>query len=222
MTTPLRVSPTYELLQTLDGTWARRNGMPALIALPGEAANTRLGLADLSFLTRFGVKGPGAAAWLASQGVTVSDRPNSWVALPHGGLVARLGNTEFLVEDSLESQIATNLLLTSRQPPEQVYPVLRQDLAIGLYGEAVKDLLLETCNINFQALNPAEHPVVLTTMVGVGVTVIPGQRSGIPYYRLWCDSTFGGYFWQTLSDIARELGGGIVGSDFILQRTGEV
>lgn len=222
MTTPLRVSSTYEQLQPLGGTWERRNGMPALVALPGEADNTRLGLADLSFLTRFGVKGPGAAAWLATQGVSVSDRPNTWVALPGGGLVARLGMTEFLVEDSLESQIAPRLQLASRQPPERVYPVLRQDLAIGLYGEAVNELLLETCNINFQALNLTEYPVVLTTMVGVGVTVLPGERAGLPYYRLWCDSTFGSYFWQTLSDIARELGGGVVGSDFILQRTREV
>ena len=172
-----------------------------------------LSVIDLSFLTRAGVKGAGAAAWLQQQGVERVDRadlgsllPNCWASLVGGGLVARLGLSEFLVEDSLESRIAPRLA-AGQDFPAKVYPVLRQDLAIALYGERVHELLLQTCSVNFRALSLAERPVVLTSMMGVAVTVIPGERDELPFYRLWCDSTFGVYFWETLLEIAQELGG---------------
>jgi len=49
-------------------------------------------------------------------------------------------------------------------------------------------------------------------MVGVAVTVIPNERAGQPFYRIWCDGTFAVYLWQTLLAIATELGGGAVGA----------
>jgi len=51
-----------------------------------------------------------------------------------------------------------------------------------------------------------EHPPVSTSMVGVAVTVIPNERAGQPFYRIWCDGTFAVYLWQTLLAIATELG----------------
>jgi sarcosine oxidase subunit gamma len=183
---------------------------------PFEAANAaHLGIADLSFLTRFGVKGASAPGWLLSQGIPVPDRPNTWCPLPKGGIVARLGLTEFLIED-LHSAVAPQLAKACQQPPAKIYPVLRQDAAITLCGAAVNELLLQTCNINFQALSLAERPVVLTTIVGVATIIIPGQRNGQSFYRLWCDGTFGAYMWRTLLAIAQELGGGAVGARLVL------
>jgi sarcosine oxidase subunit gamma len=49
-------------------------------------------------------------------------------------------------------------------------------------------------------------------MIGVSVIIIPGEREGIPFYRLWCDITFGSYLWQTLVQIIHELGGSVVGA----------
>jgi sarcosine oxidase subunit gamma len=97
------------------------------------------------------------------------------------------------------------------EPPVRVYPVLHQDAALVLCGEAVNDLLLQTCNVNFGALDLAARPVVLTSMAGVAVTVMPGARAGKPYYRVWADGTYGLYLWETLAGIAAELGGGPVG-----------
>lgn len=220
MNPPLRIGPNHEQLQQLNGNWREIHGMPTLVEIPGSTANgTQLSIADVSCLPRFGVKGPGAAAWLESQGIAVSDRPNSWCSLTDGspdsmsGIVARLGMTEFLVEDSLHSSVAPRLAEACRQPPAQVYPVLRQDLAIVLVGEAVNDVLLQTCSCNFRALSLAEHPVVLTSMVGITVTMIPGERHGQPFYRIWCDGTFGAYLWRTLWAIVQELGGRVVGVD---------
>lgn len=152
---------------------------------------------NVSRIPRAGVKGPGAAAWLAVLGLPVPDAPNQWLPL-EGGLIARLGVTEFLVEGPAAAQL-------DGPPSHGVYPVLRQDTALVLKGARLNDLLLETCSVNFLAFDLAKHPVVLTSIVGVGVTVIPGEDAGIPCYRLWCDSTYGDWFLQTMTGVAAEL-----------------
>lgn len=215
MNTPLRISPIYDSVQALSGSWREINGMPSLVTTHDQGVNVaHLGVADLSFLNRFGVKGAGAADWLASQNITVPERPNTWCQSA-GGIVARLGRSEFLIEDSMDSQFVPQLTLACQSLLAKVYPVLRQDAAIALCGSAVNELLQQTCSINFRALPLSEHPVVLTSMIGVAVTVIPGERNELPFYRIWCDGTFGTYVWQTLLAIAQELGGGAVGAQFI-------
>ena len=216
MNTPLRLSPIHDALQQLGGSWREINGMPSLVTLSGDQATAaHLGIADLSFLTRFGVKGAGAANWLESQGIPVPDRPNTWCSLPDSGIIARLGISEFLIED-LHSAVAHRLAEACQQPPAQVYPVLRQDAAIALCGAAVNELLLQTCSINFRSLSLAEDPVILTSMIGVSVTIIKSERSGQPVYRIWCDGTFGAYVWRTLLAISVELGGGAVGAEIFI------
>ena len=152
---------------------------------------------NVSRTPRAGVKGPGAAAWLAALDVPVPRAPNSWLPLP-GGLIARLGLAEFLVEGPESAKLAAPLA-------HGVYPVLRQDTALMLKGTHLNDLLLETCSVDFRALDLATRPVVLTSMAGVGVTVIPGEEGGMPCTRLWCDSTWGEWFFETLTGIAGEL-----------------
>ncbi len=208
----LRLSPIHDALQELNGSWRDLNGMPTLFSRPEDVFHsTRLGIADLSFLTRFGVKGKNAANWLIQQRISLPDRPNSWCQLPEGGILARLGLTEFLIEDSMNSSIAPQLTAACQYPPDKVYPILRQDLAIALTGSIVPEVLRQTCSINFQALTLTEYPVILTTAIGVNVTVIPGERNGQPFYRIWCDRTFGEYVWQTLLAIVQELGGDAIG-----------
>ena len=152
---------------------------------------------NVSGTSRAGVKGPGAAAWLAGLGMPVPETPNQWLPL-EGGLIARLGVTEFLVEGPASAKL-------DAPSGHGVYPVLRQDTALVLRGARLNDLLLETCSVNFLALDPGARPVVLTSIVGVGATVIPGEDAGIPCYRLWCDSTYGDWFLQTMTGVAAEL-----------------
>lgn len=144
-----------------------------------------------------GVKGPGAATWLASLDVPVPRAPNTWLPLP-GGLIARLGLSEFLVEGPESAKLAAPLA-------QGVYPVLRQDTSLVLHGARLNELLLETCSVDFRALDLATRPVVLTSMVGVGVTIIPGEEGGMPCCRIWCDSTYGEWFYETLAGVAGEL-----------------
>jgi sarcosine oxidase subunit gamma len=152
---------------------------------------------NVSRTPRAGIKGSGAAAWLATLDLPVPRAPNSWLPLP-GGLIARLGLTEFLVEGSEAAKLAAPLA-------PGVYPVLHQDTALVLKGARLNELLLETCSVYFSALDLAARPVVLTSMAGVGATIIPGEEDGTLCCRIWCDSTYGEWFLETLTDVAADL-----------------
>ncbi|AUT63078.1 hypothetical protein [Paraburkholderia terrae] len=211
MNAPLRMSPVCDAWKTASAQWSVRENMRVeerVDAADSTRAAT-LGIADVSFLFRTGFKGQGVAAWLQAQDIPVPEQPNSWAPLAGGGVVLRLGVSEYLIEDGLTQ--GSSARMAHLDTPMHVYPVLHQDVALVLCGEAVHELLLQTCNVNFGALDLAARPVVLTSMAGVAVTVMPGARAGKPYYRVWADGTYGLYLWETLAGIAGELGGGPVG-----------
>ena len=208
-----RTSPLWDVLRSYEPRWGLAGDMHYAQSIPGEAINVaRLGLADLSHRPRFGVKGPQAANWLTKQGVATPAQPNSWLALDAadpGSFVLRLGLSEFLIEGKAANPLQARI----EPPPPGVYPVLREDTEIALLGPQVNELLRQTCNVNFRALDISARPVVLTSMAGITVTILPGSLRDTPYYRLWCDYSFGNYLWQTLLEIASELGGGPIGAD---------
>jgi len=189
--------------------WTSVAGMRLPAAFPNQADPAALALADASHRARAGVKGPGAAAYLAALGLPVPAEPNRWVAISNGGLIARLGLTEFFVEDdgSASRQIGAVPV------PAGVYPVPRTDTALVLAGQGAIEVLLQTCNINFNALDGSSGELVLTSMAGVGVLVIPQRAGDISLYRIWCDPSFGPYLYRTLLGIVEELGGGPLGVD---------
>jgi sarcosine oxidase subunit gamma len=157
-----------------------------------------------------GVKGQKAEEWLRAQGVTVPEGVNAWTRTPEGAIVARLGRTEFFLEDR-PGGVAVERWRAVLEPAPGVYPVMRQDAAIALAGERLAELLAQTCNVNFRAWDPGERVVVMTSMAGIPVLLLWHESQGMPLYRIWCDATFGPYLWETLLAIAREEGGRAVG-----------
>ncbi|MHB8848940.1 MAG: hypothetical protein ACYC43_10910 [Burkholderiales bacterium] len=212
----LRKSPLHDGIALLQPEWGIHNDMPT--ALQFDLSDSRrmavLGIADLSFLRRCGLKGPDSLDWLAKQEVVVPE-VNSWASIADGGLIARLGNTEFLLEDGPNGTMALYMQSQLADRPHGVYPVLRQDAAFVLTGTALQSLLRQTCSFNFMTLDAAKRPLVLTTMVGVPVTMLPQATAMGIHYRVWCDGTYGEYLWRTLLDIASELNGGRAGLNSI-------
>ncbi|ARU31434.1 hypothetical protein CAP31_06900 [Sulfuriferula sp. AH1] len=213
----LRKSPLHDAIAALQPEWGMHNGMPAALQFDqGDSQRmAALGIADVSCLWRCGLKGPRSMAWLTEQGVAVP-AVNSWTPLANGGLIARLGNSEFLLEDSPGGSTAQRMQSLLADRPHGVYPVLRQDAALLLTGAGLHPLLRQTCSFNFMTLDTAVRPVVLTTMVGVVVIVLPQQMPDGMHYRIWCDGTYGEYLWRTLLDIARELDGGVTGLNHLI------
>ena len=162
-----------------------------------------LTLTDRSLQTaRWGCKGPAAPQWLAEQGLPVPPEYNRYRELATGGLVARLGVTEFLIE----AETATlGLLQDAAMPAGRVhglYPVLRQDAALRLKGPALHTLLRQVCSVDLQARENPPDAVFLTTLGGVGVTLLWRGDALL----LWADGTMGSYLWDTLVEVARDCG----------------
>jgi len=174
-------------------------------------------LEDLSARARFGCKGPGAQDWLTDQGYGVPAAPNS-AALDAGGvLVARLATSEFLVEAveaGAQRVAASGAQLMHASRPAVVYPVAREDLAIGLRGTGLNTLLRQVCSVDFAPLLETAQgdggPVIMTSMAGVGVLAWPRRTETGPALTLWCDPTFAHYFWSTLLEVGAVAGGATI------------
>jgi sarcosine oxidase, subunit gamma len=163
---------------------------------------------------RFGCKGPGAQAWLVTEGYRVPAAANSVVIDGTGVLVARLATSEFLIEavEGGAGRVASNQQqLTDPVCPADVYPVARQDLVIAVEGAAINTLLRQICSFDFAPL--LEHcereagPIVFTSMVGVSVLALVRRVHVRPVLTLWVDPTFAHYFWTTLLQVGSDLGG---------------
>jgi sarcosine oxidase subunit gamma len=136
------------------------------------------------------------------------------------GLLAKLSMPPSLAS-GLHVKVQEDLpeALRHALPTAGVYPVIRQDLAIGLRGLRANDLLLETCSVDFRELlahagEPAAHEgrLALTSMIGVAVTIAPRRVAANVEYTIWCDPSFGPYLWTTLVEIAKSLHGGVLPS----------
>jgi sarcosine oxidase subunit gamma len=161
-------------------------------------------LACITDGARTGFKGPNAVEWLGRQSLPVPSAPNSWVACPSQGYIARLGTNEFFVEADATLIAGLGTALAAR--PEGVYPVLREDAAFVLDGPAVHEVLAQVCNVNFAALELAGFPIIMTLMIGVAVLVLPQAAGRERSYRIWCDPSLGEFLEHELRAIVS--GGG--------------
>jgi sarcosine oxidase, subunit gamma len=216
--TAIRTSPLQAQLAALEPQWRVVEGMQTAVRLPGDAAARMetVALADLSCLSRTGLKGAGAAQWLERQGIAVPAQANAWSALPGGGVIARLGRTEFFLEDAAGGDSVARVRTALWSGTTDVVPVIRQDAAIALLGRDLNALLVQCCNFNFAEVGPRDRTAVMTLMVGVSVLALRSDYRDLPGFRIWCDPTFAPYLWETLAGIAAELGGGVIGAEALL------
>jgi sarcosine oxidase subunit gamma len=161
---------------------------------------------------RIGLKGPRAAHLLQQLRFAVPDRPNSWSPLradeSAGGrnVVARLGSTEFFVEEADTAPGVAALEEALSAGVDGAYPVLREDFAFVLAGASADAALAQVCNVDFAALAFERRPIVMTSMIGVGVLVLPqvSDEDGRSF-RIWCDPTYGAYLWAELEEIVTRI-----------------
>lgn len=178
-------------------------------------SNAAVLLTNRSSRMRVGCKGPNAEAWLAEHGITVPPGANRFAVDPRGLLSARLATSEFLFE-ATDSGSDPALALARRtldlaQMPSGVYPVLRQDFVLELSGPRAHDLFAQTCAVDLTAVErestATEGPIVMTSMIGVGTVIACRAAADGPRFTLWCDPSYGDYFWHQLLTIATDLGG---------------
>lgn len=177
---------------------------------------------DCSARPRCGCKGPGAETWLRSRGYRIPAAPNSALLDGDGVLVARLATSEFLIEavgaaGGVARVRGSRAQLNERAQPRDVYAVARQDTVMTLSGTGLNALLRQICSVDFAPLLESadddggtgndEGPVLLTSMIGVGVLAWPRRLKTGPAVTVWCEPSYGNYFWNTLLEVGREAGG---------------
>ncbi len=174
-----------------------------------------LWLTDVSPLMRCGLKGRAAMEWLRAHDLPVPEDPNTWSVLPADSdgwsLIARLGNTEFLLEEAGDATCIHRLGTQLQTDVAGVYPVLREDAEFALGGALAATALTEVCNVDFARIDRQQRNAVLTMMAGVAVLVIPQADGDQSRYRIWCDPSFGAYLWTTLKDVIAHHSGVILG-----------
>jgi sarcosine oxidase gamma subunit len=173
---------------------------------------------DGSGRSRCGCKGPGAEVWLRSLGLSVPAASNSVLLDADGVLVARLASSEFLIESTEQATpagqqrlAAAHAQLVVRAQPRDVYPVARQDSVMTISGTGLNALLRQVCGVDFAPLLDAaadtgEQPVLLTSMIGVGVVAWPRRIAAGVAVTLWCEPSYAHYFWNTLLEVAGQAG----------------
>lgn len=210
----IQQSPVAHAQANGHAQWTIINGMDTVISYADsnfEAARKEvLGIADVSCLARYGVKGPKAEQWLADRGVAIPTKPNAWVISEQKTLLLRLGSSEFLVEDQLGGTVCSSLFKEIARS-DSVYKVPRADAAFIISGSQTLNLFSELCSLDLCEKSFADHDVILTQFAEISATVIRQTLNKKPIYRVWCDGTYGSYMWEVLLEIAVELGGGAVG-----------
>ncbi len=212
MSTPARVSPLADVQSAHAARWTEIEHMRVVAAFSNEQANAlnAVALGDLSHRPRAGVKGPGAAAALSAAGIGTPPQPNRWCR-SEGALIARLGLTEYLIEADQSNDAVSRELALPDTP--NVYPVPHYDAALLIIGPKAIDLFRQTCSVDMATLDPNVGALVLTSVVGVGATVAALQTPVGFAYQVWLDGTYASYMWETLCEIAHDMGGGPIGSE---------
>lgn len=206
-------SPVDQEIDQLRPRWQRVAERAVAVQLGDEeterAAAAKVGICDVSALARLMLKGPDAAELLRASDVVVPPRIYDSGPLKGGGICARTGAMEFFIEDGWHGNAIARLRDDIKERAAGVLPVWRQDISLMISGSDATTLLAQVCSFNFSA---AGEQFVMTQVAGVSCSVLRRDRAGLPVWQLWADGTYGSYLWQTLVEIARELGGDAVGT----------
>ncbi len=234
--TTARVHPTHfkrrsfaaPKLVEAGATFEAVDGCAAALRFGADAdeLNTaaRCGLADLSPLPRFGMKGRGAPAWLAGQGVAVPESPNTATRQADGGLAARLSGTEVLLLGDLQAGSRCAELEAAwwaeREKAREAargYPLPRRDSHcwFRVTGERAAEMFAKICAVDLRPHKFAELSVAQTSAARTAVIVIRDDPRGgeetVPGYHLLADSASACYLWDCVIDAMLEFDGGPVG-----------
>ncbi|WP_424193322.1 hypothetical protein ACMYR3_00060 [Ampullimonas aquatilis] len=162
----------------------------------------------------FGLKGAGSVEWLMNQGVSVPALPNCYGVFGEQGVIARLAYTEFYFDDvnRQSSQTLQSLLGKGVQVASGgVYPVCRDDVVLQLSGSLAHVLLAQVCSFHFAAWDITGQPLIMTSMVGVSVIILPlhgrsndAGQGNEPTYQVVCDPSLAVYLEKTLREVMQD------------------
>ena len=213
-----RNTPLFDQLTALGAEWATWKSGPVarrLSAVQDEQAQlSHLALCDLSCQpTRF-LKGEGAASWLSTHDVAVPPETYATAETPDGLRVVCSGSDEFLIESAPGQTSALWPELVLDGTISSGFHVFdRQDAIFYLCGKKARDVLAQTCGIDWSTAAP--DLLVMTRVAGVSCSVLPTLTSGVKCFQIRLDPTYAIYLWDELLTICRDLEGNAIGAEVL-------
>jgi sarcosine oxidase subunit gamma len=182
---------------------------------PATDANG-LKLVDLSLLSRWGVKGREALAWLAAQGATAPTQDNRAARQSDGSLIARLSPGEALVLASVRDSRAAVAAAIEALPPEgrgACYPVPRRDSHCWFVacGADTPRMLAKLCGVDLADESFSDGSVAQTSLARLSAIVIRNDFGSGIAFSILADSASAEYLWDCLIDAMDEFSGTICG-----------
>lgn len=119
-------------------------------------------------------------------------------------MIARIADDEVIVESPGSGQLVQQIDEAAASPSPGVYRVEQQPATFLLQGPRAPAVLAQTCGINMVE-EPAGR-IVYTRVAGVSCGLIPEGDGPDRVYRLWVDYSYAPALFESLLDIAGELG----------------
>jgi sarcosine oxidase subunit gamma len=227
----LRRSAVYRELVALDASFAEINGAACAMTCGGsaEAEAERaqdLAICDLSPLPRACFKGHKAVAWVAAQGVTVTEANNMTAWQEDGACAARLADTEVLLLGALacESTLCERIVAGwSPDPDPGAYPVPRADTNCWflISGRHSATMFSKICGVDLRPDKFAVGAIAQTSIARLTGIVIRADVDDTLAYHFLSDNASASYMWDCLLDAMGEWGGAPVGLDAMRGLAGE-
>jgi len=164
----------------------------------------RLTIHRLSPQPKLGVRGPRAETWLRDQGIEPPSRLFSARRAETGDWILRYGAQEFFIAPDGASTGVASLRAALPSAP-QVYETPREETTLILEGADCHALFAQTCAIDFSTV--ARGIALFTRIAGVSCAVLPDAACDGPRFIIWVDPSYADYLWETLAEIAADLGG---------------
>lgn len=226
----VRRSFLYRKFDASQTTWTKINDyatVSSVIDQKNEIDHAQhLALSDLSYLQRIGFKGTGAIEWLGNQNINIPTNINTALPTDDGCLVARLGNNDILILDSIKNQ--TNLPKTLEQTWQQDYSQFnkpcgfimpRQDshACFSISGDYIAEMFAKLCAIDLRITKFENNMIAQTSLARLGAIIIRHDLNALTNYLILVESASAEYGWDCLIDAMQEFNGQIIGTSALLK-----
>ncbi|MFQ5759379.1 MAG: sarcosine oxidase [Acidiferrobacterales bacterium] len=176
----------------------------------------RMGLADLSPLSRTGFKGRDTPDWLVTQQVAIPDGPGQARRQSDGALVLRLSADEHVIISDLEarSELPGTLEANWRLSAERMcyhMPRAESYCWFAITGERAPEMLAKVCGVDLRVDKFDDGRIAQTSLARINAVIVRNDLGATPALYVLADSASADYLWPCLVDAMQEFEGGIVG-----------
>jgi sarcosine oxidase subunit gamma len=176
----------------------------------------RMGLADLSPLSRTGFKGRDTPDWLVTQHVAIPDGPGQARRQSDGALVLRLSADEHVIVSDLDARselpaaLDANWQLSAGRMCYQM-PRAESYCWFAITGECATEMLAKVCGVDLRVDKFDDGRIAQTSLARINAVIVRNDLGATPAFYVLADSASADYLWPCLVDAMQEFEGGIVG-----------